>query len=269
MLRSFFAVNRRACLRIEPYLPQAKTAIELFDLYERVVAQYMNSRAGQVVVDVGGGKSCAFAKYRDPAAGAKIVAVDVSEEELKYNVDVEEKRVADIMHGLPFDRQEVDLIVSRSVLEHLENLDSFVANSRQALKTEGHFIHLFPSKFAPFALINQALSNSLSKKVLYFFFPESKGILGFPAFYDNCYYSGIRKLLERHGFEVIGAHLSYYQSPYFYFFVPLFLVSAIYEMVIRVLGVKDLAAYMLIIARKNGRAGEDVVITAPDEMGST
>ncbi|HZB81365.1 MAG TPA: hypothetical protein VE288_00775, partial [Rubrobacteraceae bacterium] len=84
----------------------------------------------------------------------------------------------------------------------------------------------------------------------YFLRPQYKGICGFPAFYDNCYYSGIRTVLEKHGFKIVGMHISYYQSPYFNFFVPLFLLSATYEMLIRALEVKDLAAYVLIIARK-------------------
>ena len=92
------------------YLPQAEA--DQGYMYERCVAHYMNSRVGQVVVDVGGGKSCPFAKYRDPAAKAKIIAVDVSEEELQYNSEVDEVRVADILEGLPFGAEEVDLLVS-------------------------------------------------------------------------------------------------------------------------------------------------------------
>lgn len=246
MLRKFFALNRKACKKIEPYLPQASANMDR--LYERTVAQYMNSKRGQVVADVGGGKSCIFAKYREPGAGAKIIAVDISEEELEQNIEVQEKRVTDITKDLPFSPGEVDLIVSRSVLEHLENVDSFIANSKRVLKKGGYFIHLFPSKFAPFALINQALPDSISSRVLYFFMPASKGRCGFPAYYDNCYYSSITNLLDKHGFKVVHTHLSYYQSPYFYFFLPLYLISALYEIVIQALDARNLCAYVLIVA---------------------
>lgn len=248
VLRRFFARNRYVCKRIESHLPQAK--INIRHLYEQIVTRYMNSEAGQLVVDVGGGKSCPFAKHRDPAMGTSIVAVDISEEEMKYNTDVDEKRVTDIIQSLPFDAAEVDLLVSRSVLEHLESLESFIINSTQVLKSGGYIVHLFPSRFAPFALINQALPNSLSRRVLYFFIPESKGIGGYPAYYDNCYYSAIRKLLKQHGFDLVDVHLSYYQSPYFAFFVPLFVISAIYEILIRAIGAKNMAAYVLVVAQK-------------------
>ena len=248
MLHRFLATNRKACGRIQPYLPQAKKNI--FVLYEEIVARHMNARAGQIVVDVGGGKSCKFARYRDPASGTKIIAVDVSEEDLNHNTDVDETRVADIMRDLPFDSEEADLLVSRSVLEHLEDLDSFVVNSERVLKRQGYSIHVFPSRFAPFALINRALPNFLGKKVLHFFISGSEGIQGFPAFYDDCYYSGIKGLLERRGFDVVDTRLGYYQSPYFNFFLPLFLTSAAYEMLVRALGIKNLAAYVLVVARK-------------------
>jgi SAM-dependent methyltransferase len=248
MLRKFFAANSRLCEKLEPYLPQARTNI--FGLYEKTVARYMNSRVAQVVVDVGGGKSCGFAKYRDPGQRVRIIAVDVSDEELKHNTDVDETKVANIVQGLPFEAEEVDLIVSSSVLEHLPDLHGFIASSSQALKKGGYYIHRFPSKFAPFALINQALPQPLARKLLYFFKPESEGICGFPAYYNNCYYSAITELLEKHDFEIADLRLSYYQSQYYKFFAPLFLVSALYEALIQTIGAKNLCAHLLVIARK-------------------
>ena len=247
-LRRFLNMNRNLCRRIEPYLPQAK--INIFALYEMEVARRVNSGSEQIVVDVGGGKSCRFAGRKDPAMKPKIIAVDISEEEMKHNHYVDEKRVADITRGLPFGIEEVDLIVSTSVLEHLEDVEAFVSNTKENLRKGGYSIHLFPSKFAPFALINQALPKRLSRRLLYFLLPESKGICGFPAFYDNCYYSAIEALLQRHGFEIVKTHLGYYQSPYFGFFFPLFIASAFYEILVQSFGVKNLCAYVLVVARK-------------------
>ncbi len=248
VLGTFLKMNRNLSRRVEPYLPQAKTNI--WSLYEAVVARYMNLRPRQVVVDVGGGKSCLFAKHKDPAMKAKIIAVDISEEELRENHDADEKRVADITQGLPFEAGEADLLVSRSVLEHLKSLEAFVSHTKRPLKEGGYLVHVFPSKFAPFALINQALPKRFSKSLLYFLMPESKRNCGFPAFYDNCYYSAIKALLDKHGFEVVKTHLSYYQSPYFSFFFPLYVVSALYELLIYAFGAKNLCAYVLVVARK-------------------
>jgi hypothetical protein len=146
----------------------------------------------------------------------------------------------------------VDLVVSRWVLEHLQDLEAFVTGSSRSLKKGGYSIHMFPSKFAPFALINQALPKNLSRRVFDLFVPEyqEKGIHRFPAFYDRLYYSAIKALFEKHDFEVERTHLSYWQSPYFSFFLPLFVASAFYEILLYALGLKNLCAYVVVVARK-------------------
>jgi SAM-dependent methyltransferase len=210
----------------------------------------MNERPNQLVVDVGGGKSCPFAKYRRPGFGTRIVAVDVSADEIEENRDVDETRTADIMQELPFEAGEVDMIVSRSVLEHLVDLEAFVANSARVLKPGGYFIHLFPGRFAPFAIINRMFPQRLSRRILFFLHPQTVGICGFPAFYDRCSYSALARLVESRGFEIEEQRMSYYQSRYFDFFFPLYLLSVGYELLARASGLSDLSAYVLIVARK-------------------
>ena len=57
-------------------------------------------------------------------------------------------------------------------------------------------------------------------------------------------------MLETQGFEVEDSTVSYYQSRYYDFFFPAYLVSAAYELIARASGRKDLAAYLLVVARK-------------------
>src|SRR5262249_48012361 len=153
--------------------------------------------------------------YRDPADGTRIVAVDVSEDEIRHNTDVDEARVGDIVRDLPFASGEVDMVVSRSVLEHLEDLDAFVAGAARVLRSGGHFVHLFPSRFAPFAIINRALPNWMGRRVMHLLHPRSVGINGFPAFYDRCYDSAVRSVLAARGMEIVDLKLSFYQSRYY------------------------------------------------------
>jgi ubiquinone/menaquinone biosynthesis C-methylase UbiE len=210
----------------------------------------MNRGRDQVVVDIGSGKQCHFAKHRNPLMGTKIIAVDVSEEEMESNHAVDEKRVANATKSLPFEPNEVDIVASRFVLEHLEDVESFVSLSSRVLKSDGYFIHLFPSKFAPFALINQGLPDYLSQRLLYFIYPETKGGCGFASYYNKCYYIAIKHLLQKHGFRVVDAHFGYYQSHYFAFLAPLFLVSALYELLLQVFKIKNLSPYVIIVAQK-------------------
>lgn len=248
MLRTLFDANRRMSRWLERRLPQAKR--DPYDAYPKLVADRMNARPQQLLVDVGGGKSCPFAEYRQTGLNTRIVAVDVSEDEIRLNRDVDETRVANIMRDLPFETGEVDMIVSRSVLEHLTDLEAFIVASKRVLKPGGSFIHLLPSRYAAFAVVNRALPHRLARRILYFLQPQTAGICGFPAFYDRCYHSAIRDLLTRHDFEVERIDVSYHQSRYFDFFFPAFLVSAAYEMVVHALGARDLGAYITVIAHR-------------------
>lgn len=249
-MKRLFALNKGWCNKLERYLPQAR--VNIFNLYDKIVAQYMNSKPDQIIVDVGGGKTCPFAIYRKPDMNTKIIAVDMSKEEMKNNLEVDDKRVANIAQHLPFEDNEVDLIVSRSALEHLERLENFIVEANRILKKNGYFIHLFPSKFAPFAIINQLLPKRLSKKIVYYFYPDTKGICGFPAYYNRCFYSSIKSLLEKNDYQIAAIHLSYYQAQYFKFFFPLFLIIAFYEIVLQFFRAKNLCAYILIVAKKKG-----------------
>jgi 2-polyprenyl-6-hydroxyphenyl methylase/3-demethylubiquinone-9 3-methyltransferase len=231
----------------------------------------MNARPGQLVVDVGGGKGCPFSRFRRPELGTRIVAVDVEPDELRENRDVDETRIADIMTGLPFGAREVDIIVSRSVLEHLTNVEAFIASSSAALKDGGYFVHLVPARNAPFAVLNRALPASVSRRIMHFFHPHTVGICGFPAFYDRCDAESLMALLDRYGFDVEECRVSYYQSRYFEFFFPFYAASVVYELAARASGRSSLGAYLLIVARR--RATSDGMVfeaaSLPPARGGT
>ena len=57
-------------------------------------------------------------------------------------------------------------------------------------------------------------------------------------------------VLEEHGFEVCAAEVSYYQSHYFGFFVPLYLASVLWELVLMAFRARDSAATLLFVARR-------------------
>jgi ubiquinone/menaquinone biosynthesis C-methylase UbiE len=245
--------NKALARRVERRLPNAR--VDLGGEHEQVIARYMNAREGAVVADIGGGRSSRFARLRKPRSTATIVAVDVSAEELELNADADEKRVADATRKLPFADGEVDLVTSSAVLEHLRSVEGFVAESSRVLKPGGHAIHHFSTKFAPYAIANQLLPKPVSKRIVHFIQPGTEGILGFPAYYDQCYASAITRLHVKHGFEVVDLRAAYYQSTYFDFFLPVYLLSVLWDLGTYAAGVKNLARSLLLVARKrNGGA---------------
>jgi ubiquinone/menaquinone biosynthesis C-methylase UbiE len=217
--------------------------------YEKAVAKAVTETHPKLIVDVGGGRSCAFSSERS-SLRARTLALDISEGEIKENSDVDYRAVADVSNGLPLSESSADMITSHMAIEHMEHVDALFESSKIVLRPGGYCIHAFACKFAPYTVINQLLPQALSREIVYFLHPEQRGICGFPAVYNRCYYSAMRKLLLRHDFEIISMEPIFYQSPYFDFFLPLFLTSALYETLVAWLGVKDLCAYLLVVARK-------------------
>src|SRR5919202_589481 len=77
---------------------------------------------GATFVDLGGGRSCVYANSVPRERGVRLVAVDISEEELAHNTAADATAVADVANGLPFPDESVDLLVSRVVLEHVDGV---------------------------------------------------------------------------------------------------------------------------------------------------
>lgn len=247
IVKNFIALNREISRRVEKLLPQAH--LEITDFYDIVVAGFINRKSNQIIVDIGGGKETSFAKYKNPKLNNKIIAVDLDEDEIKYNRDADEKIIADVSKDLPFKDNSVDLIVSRYVLEHIEDVDKFIKNSQRALKPGGYSINLFSSGNAPFAILNRILPHSFSQKILSLFLPGSEEIRGFRIYY-NLTYKKAKNLYRGHGFQIENIKLSYYQSRYFAFFIPLYLISVVFEIILMTLHLKNLSSYILIVARK-------------------
>jgi ubiquinone/menaquinone biosynthesis C-methylase UbiE len=248
LLRAFIDANRRLSAWLEPRLPQARP--NPFDVYDRLLAESIRGLDGPLIADIGGGRSCTFASLVDRSRGDRIVAVDISEEELRHNTDVDDKRCADAGQSLPFRDGEIDLLVSRTVLEHVADVETFVAEAGRVMRDGGLMIHLVPCRYAPFAVLARIVPFSLAKSVLHVLRPDTLGVVEFPVFYSDCYYSGMLRLLKRYGFRDARIYLSYYQSDYFNAFFPGYLVSAAYELAVRWLRFRNLAAYLVIVARR-------------------
>jgi SAM-dependent methyltransferase len=254
LLARFIAANRRMSRAVEASLPTLFKR-HLFTLYKYKVAEYVNRRPGQVVIDVGGGKECPFLPFiKDPGAHL-IVAVDSSDPELRLNPDLDHKIVADAAaRGLPFRDGSADLIASRSVVEHLHDNEMFFANCARALRPGGVLIHTFPCRFAPFALINQLLPNQLTRRLLAYFHPQWQDECGFLAYYDHCYFAAVRALIEHNGFQNPSFTFRYYQSIYFDFCFPLYIVMLVYDLFTWIFCIRNLACALLLTAERGPTA---------------
>jgi ubiquinone/menaquinone biosynthesis C-methylase UbiE len=251
-LHSFVETNRWLCARVGTHLPQAETRI--FAAYEETVSHYVNRKPNQIVVDVGGGARCGFA--RRCISSARIIAADLSPAELAHNRDASERVACDASRSMPFADASVDMVVSHCVIEHLKDVEGFLSETRRVLKPEGLSIHLFPAKHAPFSLINRLLPHRWSRALLFRLQPSQKSVGGFRAYYQYCSPRPFERLLRKHGFESQQTALSYFQSDYFNFFVPLFLASSAFELAAWAFDLRPLCAFVLSVAHKHPEPAE-------------
>lgn len=252
LLDRFFSFNRRLSLALEARLPRSFRQ-HLHTLYKFQVAEMVNRRSGQVVLDVGGGKDCPFLPYVDDPRSHVVIALDCSEQQLRRNRYVTRRIVGDAAQAaFPVQDGLADLVVSRSVVEHIRDNTAFFENCARALRPGGTMVHAFPGRFAPFALINQLLPNWLVRRLIAYFLPDwvPEGNFGFIAFYDHCYYGAISRLLDRNDLHNVRYTCTYYQSIYFISFFPLFCLMVAYDLLIWRCGARNLASGILVTAER-------------------
>jgi SAM-dependent methyltransferase len=246
---AFIRANRRASRWLGRHLPQKRDDAQI--IYEQAIAKLLAGvDDGGLVVDAGGGRESRIARHRPMGSRVRLVAVDVAEDELARNDDVDERVVADVTKELPFAVATIDVVASQALLEHLADTEAFIAECARTVKPGGSFVALFSSRFSPHAVANRTLPERWTAALLERLVPNSAGRLGFHAYYDRTYPRAICRLLERHRFRVSDVRVSYYQSPYFEFFLPLFVLSAMYELTLRTLRLSDLAAYVVVVAER-------------------
>lgn len=254
----FISANRCLSEKLAAHFPHTHDTIS--DNYPAIVGGY--SAKGKIIVDVGGGAQCAFATE---CAESHIIAVDISATELGKNRDVADRRVSDVTESIPVDNSSADVVTSRFVAEHLRNVDGFVREAYRVLKPGGTFVTLFPNKYAVFSLINRTLPIDTARKVAYALKDSAREFGIFPAYYKRCSPGSFSKLCHEHGFERIDVDVMYFQSSYYYFFFPAAALSLIYEWMIKKLSLQNLAAHVLVCARKPN----DAVLSLPSNHRTT
>lgn len=249
MIKAFFQWNIKICNRIESWLP-ASFDFSLLELHRRRTAELCNQQQSGRLLDVGGGRSCLYVPYLKPGTDVEIVALDIDHAELAANEHTRLLAVADATIALPIGSDSIDVIVTSSVVEHLKAVDPFAAEAWRVLKPGGTILNVHPCRFSPFSFINRILPERVARGLLYYFFPQWRDACGFKAYYDRCWYSAMRRTFEDNGFTIVEMKCRYYQSIYYKFFVPFYLLMLAYDGLIAALGIRNLCCQILLIAQK-------------------
>ena len=237
--------SKNWCLKFLDKHPLEKKNIN--KVYEDTIARYL--KPGIVVYDAGGGKRCRYIKRVDKES-MYVFALDISDEELNFNLGVDGKFVTDVCENIPTPYGKVDMITSSYLCQHLINPKRFYKNAYKALKPYGLFINMFPCRYSVFATINRLLPEDVSKKILNHFLPNAEDDCDYSATYENLWYSKVIQDYRKAGFRVEKIYLRYLQADYYHYCIPLFLLNYLWDWIMKKLQLKNFASHMMIVARK-------------------
>jgi SAM-dependent methyltransferase len=248
--RLFIELNEAVCDRIEERLPGAFTRSLHRAHVAAIVSEISRRTPTARILDVGGGQNAPFIDNLPKCARPTIIALDISESQICKNKTIDCGIVADACNGFPIADGCIDVAVTRWLLEHLPNPRITVTEIARVLRPNGVCIHLFPSRFSPFALLNQLIPSSLGRRVLFAIFPEWIHTSGFRAFYRDCDIRRMRRLHEAAGLRISRLECRYYEAIYYKFFVPLYVAMVLFDYIAHLSGFWFVASQVLLIADK-------------------
>jgi ubiquinone/menaquinone biosynthesis C-methylase UbiE len=249
-LRGFFEMNSRISSATERRfdLPSDKPLWRYFETEAMELIRALPD--GALALDLGGGRRSVYAHAVDSSRGVRIVAVDLSAEELEMNNDVSDFLVADVAEGLPLPDQSAELILSRALLEHVDGVPAAVGHMARVLRPGGVSLHLVPCRYSLFGMAARILPFEPLLRLVHAVRPATRGQVEFDVHYDHCYPEALEKLFRDSGFQRVDVHLCWGQPGYFEEVFPLFVLHAAYARTLERLDLRRLAAYVVIRAER-------------------
>jgi SAM-dependent methyltransferase len=248
LLASFVRLNQKISRTLTPAGIQENG---VFAMYVKVASIILAQPQTKRVLDAGAGSSWSFPPIYKERFNLYLIGVDIDTDGMDRNPSLDERIVSDICRALPVPDGSIDLITAYSGVEHFPDNKAFLRNCFTALRPGGRVIAQFPSRYAPFVLINRLLPRYASQFLLKHLRPDAFDHIGYEAFYDRTNYSDFRKIAEEAGFEMEYAYFGYFNS-YCGFFVPLYIASMLFGLLRFAVGTKDFASYNLVVLRKPG-----------------
>lgn len=147
-------------------------------------------------------------------------------------------------------RNRYDLIVSKALLEHVQDNDASVTQMYEALRTGGYAIHYLPSKYHPYSLVLRLVGSKWQSRLIKALRPWAVDITGYPVFFDKCSPKEMNKLFKCKGFECVKTISFFRANDYFRFFFPCYIAVTLWENICEKLKWERFCSGFVIIARK-------------------
>lgn len=217
-----------------------------YGTFERLIRQSVTPQ--MVLLDAGCGRRAEtlrrLAPYVKTAIGIDLV--DFADEVRGSAVHVSK---ADLC-GIALRDRSVDVVVSRSVMEHLKDPDAAYAEVNRVLKPGGLFVFLTPQLWDYGSVFAKLIPNRFHPCLVRMTEGRDEQDT-FPVHYKSNTAGAVRRLASKHGFQVEAvAHLNQY--PCYLMFNPvLFLLGTAYERVTsRWVALRSLRGWLLVTLRK-------------------
>ena len=146
--------------------------------------------------------------------------------------------------------EKVNVIISYTLLEHVPDNSLAVSSMYDGLTKGGAIFHYIPSGLHPYSIILRIIGPQMQKYLIPLLRPGAEAVSGYPAFFNFCTPSSMRKLLEQNGFSEVNVKPFYRANDYFAFFIPLYLIISVFENICRNLNLEIFASGFIVTARK-------------------
>jgi SAM-dependent methyltransferase len=192
-------------------------------LYNKLIRKYV--RSGQRILDAGCGRDLTFSK--DLSDVAEVVGIDLEPTLETANREFPFGVRGDLSH-LPFRPESFDMVISRSVVEHLEDPCQVFREFHRVLRPAGKVIVITPNKYDYVSLIAAVTPYSWHRRLVSRIFQSSEDDV-FPTLYRANTISAMRKAFRAAGFlDRELATINHYPA-YFMFSPALFRLGVLYE----------------------------------------
>jgi 2-polyprenyl-3-methyl-5-hydroxy-6-metoxy-1,4-benzoquinol methylase len=188
--------------------------------YEQFILKYIDDHHVRKVCDVGGGANPLLSAEDIAKHAIEYHIVDISETELnKGSVDCI-KVVADVASSDFCLDSRFDLVISKMLLEHIDDAEQFHKNVLGLLNDEGVAIHFFPTLYTLPFLVNHLAPEFLAEKLYNAVAARDKyQHAKFTAYYHWCRGPYKKQILRfvRLGYDVVEyqgffGHSGYYRK---------------------------------------------------------
>lgn len=223
-----------------------------YKIFEQKVFDHIQTNA--TILDVGCGRTAPVLK-KFVGLGRTLIGMDLCELKTTGH-NASPSFIKGNATAISLKDASVDLVISRSVLEHLENPAEVYREVYRILKPEGYLIFLTPNFYDYASILSKLIPGRFHSRIVRLTEGRNEEDT-FPTCYRSNTERQVKKLASMTGFEISSLdYLGQYPS-YFMFNPVLFMIGTAYDKLIcRFDAFKCLRGWILVVLRKSANVVE-------------